>query len=57
MKGRKRRPVVDQAAAVVILQSALDGERSSGRPPGSLVTPEPGPDSPNPGFNAQEAGP
>jgi putative Holliday junction resolvase len=40
VKGRKRRPVVDQQAAVVILQSALDGERSSGRPPGSLVEPE-----------------
>lgn len=29
--GRARRAVVDQAAAVEILQSALDGERSSGR--------------------------
>jgi len=57
MKGRKRRPVVDQAAAVVILQSALDGERSSGRPPGSLVTPEAGPDGPTPRQNRQEAGP
>jgi putative Holliday junction resolvase len=55
MTGRKRRPVVDQAAAVVILQSALDGERSSGRPPGSLVAPEPGPDGPSPGHNGQEA--
>jgi putative Holliday junction resolvase len=55
MKGRKRRPVVDQAAAVVILQSALDGERSSGRPPGSLVAPEPGPDGPTPGHHGQEA--
>jgi putative Holliday junction resolvase len=36
-KGRKRRAVVDQAAAVVILQHALDTERSSGRPPGELV--------------------
>jgi putative Holliday junction resolvase len=49
VKGRKRRPVVDQAAAVVILQAALDGERQSGRPPGSLVVPEPRPDSPRPG--------
>jgi putative Holliday junction resolvase len=48
VKGRKRRPVVDQVAAVVILQSALDGERSSGRIPGSLVDPEPGPDGPAP---------
>jgi|SRR3954451_4100641 putative Holliday junction resolvase len=55
MKGRKRRPVVDQAAAVVILQSALDSEQSSGRPPGSLVVPEPGPDGPNPGHGGSEA--
>ncbi|WP_331282904.1 Holliday junction resolvase RuvX [Kineosporia mesophila] len=50
VKGRKRRPVVDQAAAVVILQSALDGERSSGRPPGSPVVLESGPDGPGPGH-------
>jgi putative Holliday junction resolvase len=51
-KGRKHRPVVDQVAAVVILQSALDGERTSGRPPGTLVVAEgsdPGPDGPVPG--------
>jgi len=36
-KGRKRRAVVDQAAAVVILQSALDAERAAGRPPGETV--------------------
>jgi putative holliday junction resolvase len=48
MKGRRRRPVVDQVAAVVILQSALDAERSSGRPPGTLVVPEPGPEGPDP---------
>lgn len=35
-KGRKRRAVVDQAAAVVILQNALDTERTSGSPPGEL---------------------
>jgi len=40
VKGRRHRPVVDQAAAVVILQSALDAERASGREPGSLVGPE-----------------
>jgi putative Holliday junction resolvase len=39
VKGRRHRPVVDQAAAVVILQSALDAERASGRPPGVLVEP------------------
>lgn len=34
-----RRTVIDQAAAVVILQSALDAERGIGEPPGSLVEP------------------
>jgi putative Holliday junction resolvase len=34
---RARRGVVDKAAAVIILQSALDAERTSGRPPGQLV--------------------
>lgn len=33
-KGAKRRAVVDQAAAVVILQHALDLERETGHPPG-----------------------
>lgn len=37
-KGQKRRAVVDQAAAVVILQAALDTERSSGVAAGELVT-------------------
>jgi putative holliday junction resolvase len=36
-KGSARRQVVDQAAAVVILQHALDTERSTGRPPGQEV--------------------
>ncbi len=35
--GAKRRAVVDQAAAVFILQHALDSERTSGNPPGELV--------------------
>jgi len=35
--GRDQRAVVDQAAAVLILQSALDAERASGLPPGELV--------------------
>ena len=35
--GRQRRGVVDQAAAALLLQSALDAERSAGRPPGELV--------------------
>ena len=36
-KGAKRRAVVDQAAAVVILQNALDTERARGEAPGELV--------------------
>lgn len=36
-KGRRRRAVVDQAAAVVILQAALDTERTSGRAVGERV--------------------
>jgi len=36
--GRSRRAVVDQAAAVLILQCALDAERMSGRAPGELVS-------------------
>ena len=38
-KGPRRRAVVDQAAAVVILQSALDAERRTGAAPGELVAP------------------
>jgi putative Holliday junction resolvase len=36
-KGTARRAVVDQAAAVLILQHALDTERATGRPPGEIV--------------------
>lgn len=36
--GRERRRVVDQAAATLILQGALDAERSTGEPPGQIVT-------------------
>ena len=36
-KGAKRRAVVDQAAAVVILQQALETERARGSAPGELV--------------------
>ena len=36
-KGQKRRAVVDQAAAVVILQNALDTERSTGAAPGEAL--------------------
>ncbi len=36
-KGSDRRSVVDQAAAVLILQTALDTERATGHPPGEIV--------------------
>lgn len=36
-RGAKRRAVIDQAAAVVILQSALETERTSGSAPGEVV--------------------
>jgi putative Holliday junction resolvase len=36
-KGKNRRAVVDQAAAVVILQNALETERSTGAAPGEAV--------------------
>jgi putative pre-16S rRNA nuclease len=39
---RARRPVVDQAAAALLLQGALDAERAAGRPPGEAVLPGPG---------------
>lgn len=35
--GRNHREVVDRVAAVMILQSALDAERDTGREPGELV--------------------
>ncbi len=37
VRGRARRAVVDQAAAVVILQNALDTERGTGAAPGELL--------------------
>jgi putative pre-16S rRNA nuclease len=36
-KGGKRRALVDQAAAVLILQHALDAERATGNPPGEIA--------------------
>ncbi len=36
---KNSRSVVDQAAAVILLQHALDLERTSGNPPGALVEP------------------
>ncbi|MFF8954878.1 Holliday junction resolvase RuvX [Streptomyces sp. NPDC014894] len=37
VKSKKGRSVIDQAAAVVILQNALESERASGAPPGESV--------------------
>jgi putative Holliday junction resolvase len=39
---RNSRPVIDQVAAVIILQHALDFERSAGIPAGELVDPDEG---------------
>jgi putative Holliday junction resolvase len=36
-KAKTQRPVIDQVAATIILQHALDTSRSSGKPAGSLV--------------------
>lgn len=54
--GKRRRPVVDQAAAVIILQAALDAERATGDPPGVLVVQGGGPDGPGPDGHPREAG-
>ncbi|MFD5545061.1 Holliday junction resolvase RuvX, partial [Streptomyces sp. NPDC127079] len=37
VKSKKGRSVIDQAAAVIILQQALESERVSGKPPGEGV--------------------
>lgn len=39
---KTQRPVVDQVAATIILQHALDTERTSGRPAGTLLDPTEG---------------
>ncbi|MEU7004399.1 Holliday junction resolvase RuvX [Nonomuraea sp. NPDC046570] len=39
VKAKKQKNVVDQVAAVVLLQDALDAERATGRPPGRPVDP------------------
>ncbi|GII80854.1 putative pre-16S rRNA nuclease [Sphaerisporangium rufum] len=39
VKAKDQRGVVDQAAAVVLLQAALDAERASGAPPGRSIEP------------------
>jgi putative Holliday junction resolvase len=38
-RAKGSRPVIDQVAAVIILQNALDFERSATRPPGEPVDP------------------
>jgi putative Holliday junction resolvase len=40
---RNSRAFIDQVAAVIILQHALDFERSGGTPPGVIVDPDEGP--------------
>jgi putative Holliday junction resolvase len=42
-KAKTQRPVVDQVAATIILQHALDSERASGNPAGSPIAPTEGP--------------
>ncbi|MBT2515995.1 Holliday junction resolvase RuvX [Streptomyces sp. ISL-90] len=39
---RSQRPVIDQVAAVIILQHAIDTERASGREPGRMLTTDEG---------------
>jgi putative Holliday junction resolvase len=39
VRAKKQRGVVDQAAAVVLLQDSLDAERATGSPPGRPVDP------------------
>jgi len=36
-RAKGSRPVIDQVAAVIILQNALDSERMAARPPGTLI--------------------
>ena len=42
-KAKTQKPVVDQVAAVIILQHALDTERTLGKPAGTAVDPVPDP--------------
>jgi putative Holliday junction resolvase len=44
-RAKGSRSVIDQVAAVIILQNALDSERMAGRPPGSVVHLTKDPDS------------
>ncbi|MEQ1735955.1 MAG: Holliday junction resolvase RuvX [Rhodoglobus sp.] len=38
-RAKGSRPVIDQVAAVIILQNALDFERAAAKPPGALIDP------------------
>jgi putative Holliday junction resolvase len=38
VKGRSMRSVIDAAAAVILLQAALDTERATGNPPGEELS-------------------
>ena len=40
---KQSRSIIDQVAAVIILQHALDFERAASAPPGALVDPDEGP--------------
>jgi putative Holliday junction resolvase len=42
-KARQQRPVIDQAAAVIILQHAIDAEKASGTAPGRVLPTDEGP--------------
>ncbi|AMB58343.1 crossover junction endodeoxyribonuclease RuvA [Microterricola viridarii] len=41
-KAKSHRPVIDQVAAVIILQHALDSERGTGNAPGTTLSPNEG---------------
>lgn len=41
-KAKSHRPVIDQVAAVIILQHALDSERGTGTAPGTTLSPNEG---------------
>ncbi|MFK4728501.1 Holliday junction resolvase RuvX [Agromyces mediolanus] len=42
-RAKQQRSIIDQAAAVIILQHAIDAERASGRPPGQSLGIDEGP--------------
>lgn len=42
-RAKQQRSIIDQAAAVIILQHAIDAERASGKPPGQLLGTDEGP--------------